>query len=112
MPGSEEGTVYMLCFSAPLGDPTRPRMSARHYIGWFANPNRLEHHRNGTSGVKIVYAFFTKKTPFVVARTTPGGKALERRIKRSGNHARNCPNCNPTTYRNGAWAPLVTSKST
>lgn len=102
MSDPEEGTVYMLCFTTPLGDPSRPRMSARHYVGWFRNPNRITHHENGTCGSKIVYAFFQRGIPFVVSRTMPGNRNDERRIKRAGNHARNCPNCNPHPG-NGAW---------
>jgi hypothetical protein len=99
----EPGTVYLLCFARSIGDVSRTRMSAKHYVGWFANPQRIDHHQNGTSGVAIVYAFFRRGISFVVARTMPGTKANERRIKASGNHERNCPNCHPLTYRNGAW---------
>ena len=98
-----EGTVYLLCFARPLGDASRPRASARHYVGWFANPTRIVHHQTGTSGVAIVYAFFQRGIPFVVARMVPGDKNLERRIKRSGQHARHCPNCTPNP-RTGHWS--------
>lgn len=98
----EAGTVYMLCFAAPLGDPSRPRCSARHYVGWFQNPSRITHHQNGTSGVPIVYAFFQRGIPFVVSRTMPGTRDDERRIKRSGHHAEYCPNCTENP-RKGAW---------
>jgi hypothetical protein len=101
----EAGTVYLLCFAEAIGDTSRPRMSARHYVGWFANPNRIVHHQNGTSGVAIVYAFFQRGIPFVVARTAPGSKTLERRIKNNGHHAEYCPRCSPSP-RNGFWAPL------
>ena len=93
----------MLCYAEPIGDTTRPRMSAQHYIGYFDNPNRIEQHRNGTSGVKIVYAFFKRGIPFVVSRSMPGTKTDERRIKDAGNHKRNCPNCNPGSKRKGGW---------
>lgn len=99
----EEGIVYMLCYAKPIGDTTRTRMSAQHYIGWFRNPNRIAHHANGTSGVPIVYAFFKRGIPFTVVRTMPGTKKDERRIKLAGNHRRNCPNCNPDSKRKGGW---------
>lgn len=99
----EEGTIYMLCYAKPIGDPNRPRMSAQHYVGWFANPGRITHHKNGTSGVAIVYAFFRRGIPFVVSRTMPGTKSEERLVKQSGNHKRNCPNCNPNSGRKGRW---------
>lgn len=101
----EEGVVYMLCFADQLGDTDRPRMSARHYVGWYANPQRIEHHANGTSGVAIVYAFFKRGIPFTVSRTMTGTRADERRIKRAGNHERNCPNCREKPGR-GGWRDL------
>lgn len=97
-----KGTLYMLCFDRPLGDPARPRMSARHYVGWFLRPSRITHHANGTSGVPIVYAFYQRGIPFVVVRTRPGTKADERRIKDNGNHAKYCPRCSPKPW-NGVW---------
>jgi hypothetical protein len=98
----EEGTVYMLCFAAPLGDPTRPRMSASHYVGWFQNPARITHHQNGTSGVPIVYAFFQRGIPFIISRTRTGTRSDERRIKLSGHHADHCPNCTAKPWK-GGW---------
>src|SRR5882724_3956685 len=105
MATGEPGTVYLLCFATAIGDPSRPRMSAKHYVGWFKDPARIAHHEKGTSGVTIVYAFFKRGIPFVVARTMPGSKTDERRIKAAGNHERNCPNCSKTP-RNGSWKPL------
>lgn len=99
---SKEGTVYMLCFARSLGDPTRSRMSAKHYVGYFDNPERIEQHRNGTSGVKIVYAFFQRGIPFIVSRKMPGVKEDERKIKKNGQHAQHCPNCTAKPWR-GAW---------
>ena len=97
-----DGTVYMLCYARPLGDPTRPRMFAKHYVGWYLDPKRIMHHQNGTSGVPIVDAFHKAGIPFVVARTRPGTKVDERRIKTRGHHAEYCPNCNPNP-RGGVW---------
>jgi hypothetical protein len=75
------GTLYLLHFSRPLGDPKRPRMAARHYLGWtngVAVDQRLADHRAGR-GAAITRAAV--------------GRGIERRAKRSGNFARRCPTC-------------------
>jgi hypothetical protein len=94
--------VYLLHFKERIGDPSRPRMHAQHYVGSYWRESRLTDHANGTSGVPIVTAFHAKGIPFVVARTVPGDKTLERRIKRYGHHAEHCPECTPEPKK-GLW---------
>jgi hypothetical protein len=104
-PAESGWTVYMLCYAAPLGDTSRPRMWARHYVGSYKNPARIEHHRNGTCGAAMCMAFHAAGIPFLVVRTARGGKQLERRIKNNGHHSQYCPVCTPRP-RNGFWAEL------
>lgn len=96
------GTVYLLHFDGQIGDSSRPIARAQHYVGWYLDPSRLNYHRNGTSGVHIVLAFFRAGYPFTVARTRPGTKADERRIKNAGGQTRYCPVCS-SKPRNGVW---------
>lgn len=95
--------VYMLHYDEPIGDTSRPRMWAQHYIGSFWTAARIEHHRNGTSDVAIVAAFHAKGIPFVVVKLAPGTKTLERRIKNHGHHADYCFVCTPQP-KAGVWA--------
>lgn len=88
------GTLYLLHFSSPLGDPGRPRMSARHYLGWAADlDTRLAEHRNG-AGARITAAAVRAGIELTCTWTAPGTKNDERRLKRNGHHERRCPACN------------------
>lgn len=89
--------LYLLHFEQPLGDPTRPRMSARHYLGWAkdeqSRERRIEHHRRGTADVSITKAAFERGIGFVVGWLGDGTRDDERRMKNSGNHHRRCSIC-------------------
>lgn len=98
--------VYLLHFAEPIGDLSRPRMWAQHYVGSYWSTSRLADHRSGRSGVPIVAEFHRRGIKFTVARITPGGKALERRIKQRGHFREYCPEC-VAVPRNGAWGDLV-----
>jgi hypothetical protein len=104
-PADSGWTVYMLCYARPIGDISRPGMWARHYVGSYKNPSRIAHHEKGTCGVAICMAFHSAGIPFVVVRTTSGGKKLERRIKNNGHHEKYCPRCTPNP-RKGFWGGL------
>jgi hypothetical protein len=40
------GTVYLLHFIRPIGNPDNPRGQAQHYLGWSLTPERrLNAHR-------------------------------------------------------------------
>jgi uncharacterized membrane protein YecN with MAPEG domain len=103
---SRTAVVYLLHFEEPIGDRSRPRMWAQHYVGSYLTDARLTHHRNGTSGVPIVDEFYRRGIKFKVARITPGGKLLERRIKRNGHFSEYCPHC-VAVPRNGIWGELT-----
>lgn len=83
---SPQGTIYLLHFEAPLAH-------AQHYVGFAENLEaRLERHRKG-NGARLVAAFAEKGIGFKLARTWPGDRTEERRIKNLKNTPRYCPIC-------------------
>ena len=99
----------MLHYDQPICDTTRPRMWAQHYVGSFWAPQRIDHHRNGTSDVSIVSAFHALGIPFRVVLIRPGDKKLERRIKQNGHHRDYCPECT-SPPRQGIWTDDTTPR--
>lgn len=95
-----DGYLYQLHFSEPLGDLSRPRMSAQHYLGWAKSESsreaRIEHHRRGTSGVAITKAAFDLGIEMHVVWLGEGTRDDERRMKLNGHHERRCMICRPT----------------
>ena len=88
------GTVYLLHFDKPLGDPQNPRGQAWHYLGWTKNlAARLALHRKGRSHAKIMRAVFEAGITFRLVKTWPGDPKLEKKIKRQHNHPRHCHIC-------------------
>lgn len=84
------GTVYLVCFTAPFSH-------ARHYMGWAGPGNldrRLAHHQAGT-GANLLRHAAKAGVGWELARTWPGDRHLERRLKNRGGHARLCPRCRP-----------------
>ena len=86
--------IYLLHFSAPLGDPDRPHMSASHYLGYAEDVDRrLELHRSG-KGPSITAAAVARGIELLHVWTRPGGREDERRYKRAGHFAdRLCDIC-------------------
>jgi hypothetical protein len=84
------GTVYLLHFD-------RPFAHARHYLGWASPGNlhlRLAHH-GSESGANLMWHVAKAGIGWDLARTWPGDRYLERRLKRRGGAARICPLCRP-----------------
>lgn len=84
------GTVYLLHLEQPFGH-------ARHYSGWAGPGNldgRLWHHERG-SGANMLRHVAAAGIRWHLARTWPGDRALERRIKHRGGASRLCPTCDP-----------------
>lgn len=84
--------IYLLHFDTPLAH-------ARHYVGFSENghtlPARIEHHRRGTSGARIMEVLNERNIGFQVAAVWEGDRTLERKLhKRGKSHI--CPLCNPT----------------
>jgi hypothetical protein len=82
------GTVYLLHLDPPFGH-------ARHYTGWASDLHgRLAHH--GTSqGANMLWHAAKAGGTWTLARTWPGDRYLERRLKRAGGASRRCPVCRP-----------------
>jgi predicted GIY-YIG superfamily endonuclease len=80
------GVVYLLHFE-------RSYAHAAHYMGWTEDLNsRLARHRSG-DGARLLAVIKAAGIGWTLARTWPGTRALERRLKNRGGHARLCPIC-------------------
>ena len=87
------GTVYLIHFEQPIGDLSNPRGQARHYLGFATNlESRLAAHRAG-NGARIMQVVAEQGISWEVARTWPGTRATERRLKNWHNGPRLCPVC-------------------
>jgi putative endonuclease len=87
-----EGTVYLLHFLEPIGNPTNPHAMAQHYLGVDLTGRRIQVQTAG-AGAAIVRYVQAQGIGFVVAATWPGGRALERQLKRRKHASRFCPIC-------------------
>jgi hypothetical protein len=94
MRSNVEGTVYLLHFLEPIGNPANRRAMAQHYIGWGIEDGieRIAIQTAG-GGAAIVRAVQAKGIGFVVAATWPGSRALERQLKNRKCAPRYCPVC-------------------
>jgi hypothetical protein len=89
----DQGTVYLLHFLEPIGNPANRRAMAQHYLGWaLVAANRIAEHTAG-NGAAIVRAVQAQGIGFVVAATWPGGRTLERQLKNRKCAPRYCPIC-------------------
>ena len=80
--------VYLLHFS-------RPYHHARHYLGSTHDLDaRLADHQAGR-GARLLEVVVAVGISFEVARTWPGGRKEERRLKRRKASPRMCPICSP-----------------
>lgn len=83
------GVVYLLHFDQPYPHGRRPQ----HYIGWTIDlPARVHEHRQGYGG-RLADVMRLAGIGFEVARTWPGDRTLERRLKRRHKIADACPLC-------------------
>ena len=81
-------TVYLLHFETKLAH-------AQHYLGSTDDlENRLACHRKG-NGARLMAVVTALGITWRLARTWPGDRALERRLKRRKEGRRLCPICNP-----------------
>lgn len=77
------GTVYILRFHVPLGNPAKKHGTACHYVGWCAEgrlEERLEEHRQGV-GAAITRALAERKIGFDLVASFPGTRTDERKVK-------------------------------
>lgn len=88
--------LYLIHFTQPLGTD---RHQAQHYLGFVDGDEqsvqaRLQEHRAG-HGARITAACNSRGIPYDVARTMPGDRTEERRLKNHNNLGRICPICSP-----------------
>jgi hypothetical protein len=94
-----DGTVYLLHFLEPIGNPANPHAMAQHYIGWAREAaERVAAHTAG-AGAAIVRHVQAQGIGFVVAATWPGTRALERQLKNRKHASRFCPVCRTANGR-------------
>lgn len=93
------GTIYLIHFERPIGGHPwgRPRSLARHHHAIDLEPRLAEHGRG--QGSRLMAALAAAGINFVVARTWPGDRALERRLKRRHDSPGLCPICSGTAGR-------------
>jgi hypothetical protein len=102
MTAGRDGLVYLLHFGQPyVPYPGAPAGAcAGHYTGFAAGgplalKRRLSQH--GTAaGARLMLAVARAGINWELARTWPGTRALERRLKVQGGAARRCPLCGVT----------------
>lgn len=86
-------TVYLIHFERPIGDLDNPRGQARHYLGYTDDLDaRLAAHRSG-NGARLMEVVKQVGIGWELARTWPGDRGLERRLKNQHNARRFCPIC-------------------
>ncbi|MQA78733.1 MAG: endonuclease [Streptosporangiales bacterium] len=89
------GTVYLLHFDQPY-------RHARHYTGWTTNLGaRLNEHATG-HGARLLTVITEAGIGWRLARTWPGTRTRERRLKTQGGASRRCPLCG-ITPRHGVY---------
>lgn len=89
-------TVYLLHFDRPLGNSGTVKGWAGHYVGTAADlAARLAQHSDPRRcDVKLLQACHAQGITWELARTWPGGRGQERRIKNGhGGHRGRCPVC-------------------
>jgi hypothetical protein len=94
-----EGTVYLLHFLEPIGNPANPRATAQHYIGWALVAAERISAQTAGQGAAIVRHVQASGIGFPVAATWPGTRALERQLKNRKHASRFCPICRTATGR-------------
>jgi hypothetical protein len=89
----QHNVCYLLHFDAPLGNPQNRRGQAQHYLG---HADRLDcralQHLTGR-GAKITQALVARGIGFQIARTWPGSRSFERKLKNRKNSRLLCPIC-------------------
>jgi hypothetical protein len=87
-------TVYLLHFLQPIGNPANPHAMAQHYLGTDLSGQRISVQTVGGHGAARIVAHVQREgIGFVVARTWPGSRTLERQLKRRKNAPKLCPVC-------------------
>lgn len=83
--------VYLLHFERRISD----KHTTQHYIGYTTSlKKRVQEHRDGTSGVRLLQVAKERGIGFEVIRTwSDGTRKLERSLKNGRHGSRLCPIC-------------------
>lgn len=100
------GHVYILCFSAPLGNLDNRRATAQHYVGWARDLEaRIADHRAGR-GARITRAAVARGITFTV-HAWPAPLGVEKWLKAQHETVRFCPSCAAAAGRTRRMIPHV-----
>src|SRR5262245_22756094 len=89
----QTSVVYLLHFDRAIGSTTNPRGRAQHYLGYADRLNRrVLQHLTGR-GAKITQELHRQGIGFVIARTWPGSRSFERKLKNRKDAPALCPIC-------------------
>src|SRR5215472_15166127 len=99
------GTVYLVCFRNPDGSKAWVG-HAGHYVGWsrFLSQRKVRHEAG--HGARLTSVAVSLGLVLELARTMPGSKNDEYRVKCSGGQTRYCPLCSPSPLR-GVWGAAL-----
>lgn len=89
----QHNVVYLLHFDQPIGGATNPRGRAQHYLGYADRLDRRALQHLTGRGAKITQALVARGIGFSIARTWPGSRSFERKLKRYKGANRLCPIC-------------------
>lgn len=92
--------VYLLHFHQPISSSS----TCQHYLGWAKHLDaRIEYHRKGRSGVRLLEVAYERGIGFDVVRVwSDGDRALERRLKNWHKSWQLCPVCKEERKRERA----------
>jgi hypothetical protein len=84
---------YLLHFDQPIGNPQNRRAQAQHYLGHADRLDRRALQHLTGRGAKITQALVARGIGFQIARTWPGSRSFERKLKNRKNARKLCPIC-------------------
>jgi predicted GIY-YIG superfamily endonuclease len=88
-----KGIIHLIHFDEPIGNRSKPRGMAQHYIGYaLALIERLQEHARG-DGARIMAAVVSYGISWKVVRTWKGGRKEERKLKNRKKARKICPLC-------------------
>jgi hypothetical protein len=107
---SPSSYVYLLHFSAPIGNEHNPHGLAQHYLGLAPDGtiNRVLTHKQGRGAAITRAAVNAYHRTMRLARTWNGGADLERKLKAYKNSPLLCPICNEGALSCGNFYSLMT----
>lgn len=88
-----QGHIYLLHFSAPVGNPANPRAMARHYTGWAIDPEQRNAEHKAGRGAALTRAAVAAGVTWQLFVLCEGSRDTERAIKNLKNARRLCPIC-------------------